>query len=104
MNLERKILEFLYENDNGTYADIAFLEDNFDELREATWRLKSENLVVLDDNKPRNLEYFGINNNRIFTIKVKINDKGRSYLESLTNSEKKETSVQRRKNFWRFAF
>lgn len=104
MILERKILEFLYENDNGTYVDIAFLDDNFDDLREAVWRLKSENLLILDDNKPRNLEYFGINNNRIFTIKVKINEKGRFYLESLTNSNKNETSRQRRKSFWRFAF
>lgn len=104
MNLERKILEFLYENDNGTYQDIAFLDDNFDDLRESVWKLKSENLLVLDDNKPRNLEYFGINNNRIFTIKVKINDRGRFYLENLTNSNKKETSKPRRKGFWRIAF
>jgi len=104
MNLERKILEFLYENDNGTYQDIAFLDDNFDDLRESVWKLKSENLLVLDDNKPRNLEYFGINNNRIFTIKVKINDRGRFYLENLTNSNKKETSRPGRKSFWRIAF
>ncbi len=104
MNLERKILEFLYENDNGTYQDIAFLDDNFDDLRESVWKLKSENLLVLDDNKPRNLEYFGINNNRIFTIKVKINDRGRIYLENLTNSNKKETGKPGRKRFWRIAF
>jgi len=104
MNLEIKILEFLYENDNGTYQDIAFLDDNFDDLRECVWKLKSENLLVLDDNKPRNLEYFGINNNRIFTIKVKINDRGRFYLENLTNSNKKETGKPGRKSFWRIAF
>lgn len=104
MNLERKILEFLYENDNGTYEDIAFLDDNFEALREAVWNLKSENLLVLDDNKPRNLEYFGINKNRIFTIKVKINERGRFYLENLTTSNKKETSRPKRKSFWRIAF
>ncbi|MDZ7613502.1 MAG: hypothetical protein U5K51_07195 [Flavobacteriaceae bacterium] len=104
MNLERKILEFLYENDNGTCADIAFLDDNFEAIREAVWNLKNENLLVLDENRPRNLEHFGINNNRIFTIKVKINDKGRNYLESLTNSNKSENGSKRRKSFWRFAF
>lgn len=104
MNLERKILEFLYENDNGTYQDIAFLDDNFEAIREAVWKLKNENLLVLDENKPRNLEHFGINNNRIFTIKVKINDKGRYYLENLRNSNKNETSRPGRKSFWRFAF
>ncbi|MFD1315475.1 hypothetical protein [Namhaeicola litoreus] len=104
MIIERNILELLLSNDNETFIDVSVLEEDYSKIKEAVAYLKSNHLIVEEERKPRNLEAFGISNNRILSINVKITDKGRDYVRSMLNQQNAKSPRSGRKNFWRFAF
>jgi hypothetical protein len=104
MIIERKILDFLLSNDSETFIDVSILEEDYTKVKEAVAYLKSNHLIVEEERKPRNLEAFGISNNRIMSINVKITDRGRGYMRSLMNQQNLKNPRSGRRSFWRFAF
>lgn len=101
MDLEYKILDHLSINDNDKFVDITFLDDDYETLESALNILKGRNLVVLEIHKVRNFEAFGISSQRPRSIKAKINNNGRIYLDALKN--KGESNDKKRKS-WKFAY
>ena len=104
MIIERKILEFLLSNDKETFIDVSLLDEDHSKVKEAVDYLKSNHLIVVEERKPRHLEAFGISNNRILSINVRITDRGRGYMRNMMNQDNSENRRSDRRSFWRFAF
>ncbi len=104
MIIERKILEFLLSNDKESFIDVSLLDEDHSKVKEAVAYLKSNHLIVEEERKPRNLEAFGISNNRILSINVRITDRGRGYMRNMMDQRNSENRRSERRSFWRFAF
>jgi len=85
MDLEYKILDHLYSNDNGRFVDVTFLDEDYSSLIEVLIELKGNNFIVIDEVKPRNFTAFGISNQRKHAIRARINIKGKIYYQNLNN-------------------
>lgn len=103
MDLEYKILDHLSIKDNGKLVDITFLDDDYENLESALNKLKGRNLVVLEIFKVRNFEAFGISSQRPRSIKAKINNNGRIYLDALKSNLESSQKNKKRKS-WKFAY
>lgn len=88
MLLERKILRYLNENDNGQTIDVTFIDEDYKALNEVIVELKGKNFVIIDEHSARDFEAFGISNERKRRLKAKINTNGKIYLHSLIQREK----------------
>ncbi|MDH3323930.1 MAG: hypothetical protein OEM04_13125 [Flavobacteriaceae bacterium] len=105
MKLEFKILDFLNSNNNERFVDITFIDENYEQIKDACKSLSGRNLVVIDSSQSRDFEAFGISNQRIKRIKAKINMNGRIYLHSLkNNSGEFALNSKRRKNKWKLSY
>jgi hypothetical protein len=104
MKLENKILEYLKDHDDGRFIDVSLIDKDYELVKETVSVLKGKNLIVVENTKPRNLEFFGIPNNRISRIKVKINSNGKAFLFGLKNKKKGPRNEQSRKSFWKMAY
>ncbi|RUA11079.1 MAG: hypothetical protein DSY82_04025 [Flavobacteriia bacterium] len=104
MKLEQKILEYLKDHDDGRFMDVSLIDNNYELVKEAVSILKGKNLIVVENTKPRNLEFFGIPNNRISRIKVKINSNGKAFLFGLRNKKNGVNMEQNKKSFWKMAY
>lgn len=102
MNLEFKILEYLSKCDNGSFIDITFVDEDCEALENVLNELKGRNLVLLEKNKSRSFEAFGIENKRLQCVKAKINTNGRIYFDTLTNNRVSQLQNRKRKS-WKFA-
>ncbi len=102
MKLEYKILEYLKDHDDGRFMDVSLIDKNYELVQKAVSSLKGKNYIVVEDTKPRNLEFFGIPSNRINRIKVKINSNGKAFLFGLNH--KRNNPKAERKSFWKMAF
>ncbi len=104
MIIEKKILEYLHENDRGRFIDVSSVNLNYDELKSSVENLNSRKFIVLEQNKPRNFEAFGITNNRIRKINAKINSRGEEYLFCLNNSGNENCRKSKKNRFWKLAY
>ncbi len=104
MKLEQKILEYLKDHDDGRFIDVSLLDKDYELVKETVSILKGKNLIVVEKIKPRNLEFFGIPNNRISRIKVKINSNGKAFLFGLKNKKNDINLRQNKKSFWKMAY
>ena len=104
MKLEYSILEHLSNNDNGKFIDITFFDDDYGAIREALEELKGKNLILTDSTSGRDLEAFGITNNRKKSIRAKINTNGRAYFHSLKNLEKLKSGVRNNRKGWSLSY
>ena len=103
MNLELTILEYLNNNDNGSYVDITFIDENYSALIEKADELKAKNLILMDKSSSRDFEAFGITNNRKKSIKAKIKMTGKIYLHSVKKIEKLSDQNKKSKGSWKLA-
>ena len=104
MKLEYSILEHLSNNDNGTFVDITFIEDDHVSLRKTLDELKGRNMILVDDNSARDFEAFGIGNDRKKRIKAKIKMNGRIYFHTLRSRNGISGSSDRKKNRWSLSY
>ena len=104
MKLEQKILEYLKDHDDGRFMDVSLIDKNYELVKEAVSILKGKNFIVVENTKPRNLEFFGIPSNRISRIKVKINSNGKAFLFGLKNKKNGVNMGQNKKSFWKMAY
>ncbi len=104
MKLEYSILEHLSNNDNGKFIDITFFIDDYGALKEALEELKGKNLILTDSTSGRDLEAFGIGNNRVKSIRARINTNGRAYFHSLKNLEKLKGVVKNKRKGWSLSY
>jgi hypothetical protein len=104
MKLEHKILEYLKDHDDGRFMDVSLIDKDYELVKEMVSTLKGRNLIVVENTKPRNLEFFGIPSNRINRIKVKINSNGKAFLFGLKNKKKSPKVEQNRRGFWNMAY
>jgi hypothetical protein len=88
MLLEKKILNYLNNNDNGKTIDVTFIDDNYNALNQVITDLNAKNFVIIDEYSARDFEAFGISNQRKRRLKAKINTNGKIYLHSLIEREK----------------
>ena len=102
MNLERKILEYLKVNDTGNFVDVSLIDENYYLISEAINDLQGKNLIVIENRKPRDFGAFGISD-KVNSINVKINSKGKEYLYCLSNP-KKDCTESSNKRFWKMAY
>ena len=103
MNLELTILEYLNNNDNGSYVDITFIDENYSALIEKADELKAKNLILMDKSSSRDFEAFGITNNRKKIIKAKIKMTGKIYLHSVKKIKKLSDQNNKSKRSWKLA-
>lgn len=103
MNLELTILEYLNNNDNGSYVDITFIDENYLALTEKADELKAKNLILIDKSSSRDFEAYGIPNNRKKSIKAKIKMTGKIYLQSVKKIEKLSDQNKKSNRSWRLA-
>ncbi len=96
MILEKKILNYLNNNDNGETIDVTFIDDNYSALNQVISDLKGKNFVVIDEYSARDFEAFGISNQRKRCLKAKINTNGKIYLHSLNKIEEKPDKKKKR--------
>ncbi|MEN8186350.1 MAG: hypothetical protein ABFR05_04385 [Bacteroidota bacterium] len=105
MIIEKKILEYLNENDNGGFINISSVDIDYNLLKTSVEILRGRNQIVLDANKPRNFEAFGISNLKRKRINAKINSKGKEYLYCLRKSgESNCEETKKKKRFWKLAY
>jgi hypothetical protein len=104
MKLEYKILEYLKDHDDGRFIDVSLIDKDYELVKKMVSILKGKNLIVVENTKPRNLEFFGIPNNRISRIKVKINSNGKAFLFGLRNKKNSSKIEQNRRSFWKMAY
>ncbi|MEN8124462.1 MAG: hypothetical protein ABFR32_04965 [Bacteroidota bacterium] len=102
MNLELKILEYLKKNDKGNFVDVSLIDENYYLISEAINDLQGRNLIVIENKKPRDFEAFGITE-KVNSINVKINAKGKEYLYCL-NNPKGNCEESSKKRFWKMAY
>lgn len=100
MKLELTILEHLSSNDNGQFVDITFVHDDYASVVKAVDELKGKNLIVIDEIKNRDLEEFGISNQRVRSIRAKIKMNGRVYLHSLQSIQKLKSDFKETRRRW----
>lgn len=103
MNLELTILEYLNNNDNDSYVDITFIDENYSALIEKADELKAKNLILIDKSSSRDFEAFGIPNNRKKSIKAKIKMTGKIYLQSVKKIKKLSDQNNKSNRSWRLA-
>ena len=103
MNLELTILEYLNNNDNGSYVDITFIDENYSALIEKVDELKAKNLILMDKSSSRDFEAFGIPNNRKKSVKAKIKMTGKIYLHSVKKIKKLSDQNNKSKRSWKLA-
>jgi len=104
VNLELTILEYLNNNDNGSYVDITFIDENYLALTEKADELRAKNLILIDKSSSRDFEAFGIpNNNRKKSIKAKIKMTGKIYLHSVKKIEKLTDQNKKSNRSWKLA-
>ena len=105
MNLELTILEYLNNNDNGSYVDITFIDENYLALTEKADELRAKNLILIDKSSSRDFEAFGISNQRKKCLKAKINMNGKIHLYSLEDKIR-EKSVKKNKlqRAWKLSY
>ena len=100
MDLEYKILNYLYSNDNGRFVDVTFLDEDYSSLIEVLIELKGNNFIVIDEVKPRNFTAFGISNQRKHAIRARINIKGKIYYQNLNNKlTGTEQNIEKKRSF-----
>lgn len=104
MKLEYKILEYLKDHDDGRFIDVSLIDKDYKLVKETVSVLKGKNLIVVENTKPRNLEFFGIPSNRISRIKVKINSNGKAFLFGLKNKKNGLKAGQSKNSFWKMAY
>ena len=92
------------EKKEESFIDVSLLDEDHSKVKEAVAYLKSNHLIVEEERKPRNLEAFGISNNRILSINVRITDRGRGYMRNMMDQRNSENRRSERRSFWRFAF
>jgi len=103
VNLELTILEYLNNNDNGSYVDITFIDENYSALIEKVDELKAKNLILMDKSSSRDFEAFGIPNNRKKSVKAKIKMTGKIYLHSVKKIKKLSDQNNKSKRSWKLA-
>jgi len=103
VNLELTILEYLNNNDNGSYVDITFIDENYLALIEKVDELKAKNLILIDKSSSRDFEAFGILNDRKKSIKAKIKMTGKIYLHSVKKIEKLTDQNKKSNQSWKLA-
>ncbi len=102
MNLERKILEYLKNNDKGNFVDISSIDENYYLISEAINNLQGRNLIIIDNKNPRDFGAFGIHD-KVNSINVKINAKGKEYLYCISNPIN-DCTKSNKKRFWKMAY
>ncbi len=102
MNVERKILEYLKNNDKGKFVDVSLIDEDYYLIYEIVSDLQGRNLIVIENRNPRDFVAFGITN-KINGINAKINAKGREYLYCL-NNPKRNCTESKNKRFWKMAY
>ena len=100
MKLELTILEFLSSNDDGQFVDITFINDDYPSVVSAVDELRGKNLIVIDEFSKRDLEEFGISNQRVRTIRAKIKMNGKVYLHSLQGINKLKNDIKGTRRRW----
>jgi len=103
MDLEYNILNHLFNNDNGKFIDVSFLNEDYSSLIEALIELKGNNFIVIDEVSPRNFAAFGISNQRKHRIGAKINIKGKIYYQSLHNKLHRSEQISEKKRRFKLA-
>jgi hypothetical protein len=103
MNLEYNILGHLFNNDNGTFVEVTYLDENYSSLIEALIELKGNNYIVIDEVSPRNFAAFGISNQRKHKIRAKINVKGKIYYQGLYNKFNRSEQISEKKRSFKLA-
>lgn len=97
MNLEYQILKFLLDNNSDKTIDVAFINDDYDGIKECVKDLIGKNLIFIDKTNTRDLENYGISSNRHNRIMAKINTNGKVYLHTLIKAEENITKKSKRK-------
>jgi hypothetical protein len=100
MKLELTILKHLSSCDKGQFIDITFLHDDYASVVKAVDELKGKNLIVIDEFKKRDLEEFGISNQRVRSIRAKIKMNGRVYLHSMQSINKLKNDIKDSRRRW----
>ncbi len=102
MNVELKILEYLVNNDNGSFVNVSLIDENYHLITRVIDNLLGRNLIIAENRNPRDFGAFGITN-KVDSINVKINSNGREYLYCLT-STKSDCSKSSKKRIWEMAY
>ena len=101
MKLVREILTYLRDRDDGTFKDVSLLNDDYHKIKKTVQELADRSLIVMEERKPRNFQFFGIPGNRQHRLMVKINSRGSEYLHHL---EKEPKKAKKKKELWKSTY
>jgi len=104
MKLEHTVLDYLNNNDSGKFVDIAFIDEDYRQLKETVVNLKAKNLIVLEGLDLRNFIAFGIVERTVKSIKAKIKTEGKVHLHALNNGSKELLDTTKRKRKWQLSY